>query len=320
MRLGLALFRVHRRFSAVVALVLPLGAPASAADSAELAATAMRYAADGPLAASLLDFPDLRDAARSDRAVPMKLFLPGGTTAAPLVVLSHGAGGSRDANFAQARHLASHGAVLALEHPGSGTAAGRGRIGDLRDMTRDASEVLGRPRDVSFAIDQATQWNASTPQIQGRLDLTRLAVMGHSFGAYTALVACGARPARDWLVPIVAPGPGLVDGLADVRVKACVALSPQGPGAPFFTEARGGGGVGRGASRLELAPVGAAAGGLAMPSTRPRPSGSPARTPSPRAAGLPACAGRAEAADVLTEAGLRPLLRGRVDAVEVLKK
>lgn len=360
MRLGLALFRVHRRFSAVVALVLPLGAPASAADSAELAATAMRYAADGPLAASLLDFPDLRDAARSDRAVPMKLFLPGGTTAAPLVVLSHGAGGSRDANFAQARHLASHGyAVLALEHPGSGTArllAGGRYLENLRDMTRDASEVLGRPRDVSFAIDQATQWNASTPQIQGRLDLTRLAVMGHSFGAYTALVACGARPARDWLVPTIAPGSGLVDGLADVRVKACVALSPQGPGAPFFTEAsyatldrpvlgisgsadqpQGGGSPRERRRAFELAPVGAqwlVWLANAEHSAFSDPSGSgrrglPSATradaqPATRAATLAfldlQLRGRAEAADVLTETGLRPLLRGRVDAVEVLKK
>jgi len=50
------------------------------------------------------------------------------------------------------------------------------------------------------------------------------------------LAVCGARPALDWLEPPVEPGKGLGPDLSDDRVKACVALSPQGPGEPFFLE------------------------------------------------------------------------------------
>jgi predicted dienelactone hydrolase len=194
----------------------------------------------GPLAVDVLEFRTLVDEPRQ-RPVPIKVHLPRAVGRHPVVVLSHGGGGSWDANFAQAGHLASHGyAVLALEHVGSNTEVMQRSLrymANLRAMTRDPAEVLGRPKDVSFAIDQAMRWSAQHESLRARFDLERVGVLGHSFGAYTALVVAGARPALDWLQPPVAPGRGLGPDLRDARIQCGVTLSPQGPGEPFFIEA-----------------------------------------------------------------------------------
>jgi predicted dienelactone hydrolase len=196
--------------------------------------------ASGPLTVQTIEFPDLTDPSRS-RKVPIKVHLPEGAGPFPVVIVSHGAGGHWDANFAQAHHLATHGyVVLAVEHVGSNTEVMMRSLrlqANLRAMTRDASEVLGRPRDISFALDQAEKWNKTHERLKGKLDLDHVGVLGHSFGAYTTLVVAGMRPALDWLSPRAAPGQGLGPDLRDPRVDCGVALSPQGPGEPFFIEA-----------------------------------------------------------------------------------
>ena len=332
-----------------------LGFAASAEDGAA------RWGGEGPQAATTIDFPDLRDEAHAGRPVPIKLHLAATTAAAgalPIVILSHGAGGSRDANFAQAHHLASYGyAVLAVEHPGSGTARlleGGRYAANLNAMTRDAAEVLGRPLDVRFAIDMAERWNRNEPHLKGRLDLQRIGMLGHSFGAYTTLVACGARPLLDWLQP--PPGRGLAHDMSDPRIKACVALSPQGPGEPYFNaasyatidrpllgitgsrdQAQTGPPENRRRSFELLEPSGNHAFiwlDGADHSAFSDPSGSGRRgLPSPsrddaqplvRAATLRffdwQLRGDAQAEADLSQAALAPLLRGRITALEVLRK
>lgn len=229
--------------------------------------TAVDLSAQGPLKVETLEFPFLMDANRSEsesatprhlpfprsrrsraqadnasagheRSIPIKVHIPTIGGPYPVIIVSHGAGGNWDTHYAQAQHLASHGyAVLCLEHVGSNTGRLKGGLrflSTLNEMIRDANEVLGRPKDVSFAIDRAREWNTSHGTLRGRLNVGQVGVMGHSFGAYTAMVICGMRPALDWLQPPVAPGSGLGPDLRDDRVACGVALSPQGADEPFF--------------------------------------------------------------------------------------
>ena len=204
--------------------------------------------AASPTAAEVLDFPGIVDPARrasgqdgpaAARKVPITLHMPAGSGPFPVVVVSHGAGGDRDTHAGQAKDLAAHGyAVLCVEHVGSSRErlkqGGLRMMKTIEAMTHDADEVLARPRDITFALDTAAEWNRTNDRLRGRLDLQHVGVLGHSFGAYTAMVACGMRPALDWLTPTVDPGKGLGPDLRDPRVRCGVALSPQGVGEPFF--------------------------------------------------------------------------------------
>lgn len=216
----------------------------------------------GPLVTETVDFSNLSDGSREGReasaenrprlferrfrqstasdgrTVPVKVHIPLKGGPFPVVVLSHGAGGDRDTHYAQAQHLSSHGyAVLCLEHTGSNRermTKGFRLMKNLDAMIHDSNEVFARPRDVSFALDRAADWNRTHAALRGKLDLQRVGVMGHSFGAFTTMVVCGMRPALDWLTPRVEPGKGLGPVQRDPRIKCGVALSPQGVGEPFF--------------------------------------------------------------------------------------
>lgn len=127
----------------------------------------------------------------------------------PLVILSHGMGGSGFGYTALIERLVSHGFVVAaIDHPGSAGAVwfpdGR-LIGFHRDepapnlsreerwkrMMASVSEGIEEgAADVRFVLNQLLQLNAGSTPFTGRFDPSRLAAMGHSAGAEFAARAC----------------------------------------------------------------------------------------------------------------------------------
>lgn len=148
----------------------------------------------------------------------------------PLVVVSHGQGGTRLGHHDTATALADAGFVVAsFNHPGD-------TFGD----DASASEVgifESRPADVSRVITHMLeQWKD-----RQAVDAQSVGVFGFSRGGYTALALAGAEPSRSasaerfcaswrsWLIPIcrkLGKEDAALKARADARVKSVVAVDP----------------------------------------------------------------------------------------------
>jgi len=106
----------------------------------------------------------------------------------PLVVFSHGNGGSRNQNTFWCDYLASHGYIIvSADHTGNA----RWTIIDGKPVVFQGSEransAKDRPLDTSFLLDQMIRWDkGADKRFAGRIDTDHAAITGMSFGSYTA--------------------------------------------------------------------------------------------------------------------------------------
>lgn len=164
----------------------------------------------------------VRDAKRG-RDLPLKVYLPATSNAAPVVLFSHGLGGSCENNPYLGNQWAARGYVVVfVQHPGSDDSVWKekpagGRLESMREAASARNFAL-RVKDVPAVLDQLARWNGEGGHVlAGRLDLTRVGMSGHSFGAVTTQAVSGQHFAR-----------GLMN-YTDSRIKAAVAFSPSSP-------------------------------------------------------------------------------------------
>jgi predicted dienelactone hydrolase len=109
----------------------------------------------------------------------------------PVLLFSHGSGGTPWQSTFLTAHLASHGfVVIAPTHPGNTLKDCPAACLPLDNIAREAflDSAANRPTDVSAALDQAIELSTSKDKVlEGLIDANRAGAFGHSFGGWTAL-------------------------------------------------------------------------------------------------------------------------------------
>jgi len=175
----------------------------------------------------------VEDKART-REIPLRAYLPAGKAAAPVVLFSHGLGGSREGCAYLGRHWAGRGYLAVfVQHPGSDTSVWKDvPLAQRMDAMRKAASLqnyLLRVKDIPAVLDQLERWNTETGHaLHGRMNLKRVGMSGHSFGAVTTQAVSGQRTMLGRAT------------FTDRRIKAAVAFSPSSPQRGSAKQAFGG--------------------------------------------------------------------------------
>lgn len=206
------------------------------------------YGVEGTLAVGVIPDASLHDAKRN-KDLPISVDYPIYGGPYPVIIFSHGYGGSRAAYEPLASYWTTFGyVVIRPSHADAGklrelfenarlesAPARRDRrdrnntgatppaqpepgrsIEDIWEKEREP-QWRDREADISLVIDSLADLESRFPELRGKIDRTKIGVGGHSYGAFTTMLVAGAKTFTN--PPITA---------ADPRVKAAIAMSPQG--------------------------------------------------------------------------------------------
>ena len=175
----------------------------------------------------------LHDSARN-KDLPLRVSYSTAPGKVPVIIFSHGAGGSNAGYLGLTQYWAANGyIVLQPTHEDSvqlRRQAGE-KVSGIWDVLKDADNPArwqSRIKDIELILDSFSEIEKQVPEIKGRRDFAHIGVGGHSLGALTSSLAGGAT--------IQVPGKTGLQSFKDPRVKAILLLSPQGPFPNGFTD------------------------------------------------------------------------------------
>lgn len=135
------------------------------------------------LAAAPYPVATLAMTASAGESFPIALWHPATPGRYPLILISHGSGGSERGHAGWAEQLARSGYVVAApRHWGDSHDKPDGRGSDV--------QLIGRPLQAKATLDTVL----AHPQLKQLIDPQRIGMVGFSAGGYTTLVMAGARP------------------------------------------------------------------------------------------------------------------------------
>ena len=188
--------------------------------------TANAHKAEGAPATVVSAKPVILPAPGRGEDLQIRVSAPATGNDLPVLVFSHGFGWSMNGYAPLADHWAANGfVVIQPTHLDSRS------IGMPHEDPRFPQIWRHRIQDITRALDNLDVLEAAVPGLSGRVDRSRIAVAGHSWGAQTVSTLLGAR---------VLDSAGTADeDLSDPRVKAGVLLALTGLGdtlTPFAAE------------------------------------------------------------------------------------
>lgn len=163
----------------------------------------------------------VKDSVRN-RIIPVRIYLPVQKFPAAVILFSHGLGGSREGSVYLAEHWSARGYLCVfVQHPGSDEGVWKDkpvlqRMIAMKNAVSLKNFIL-RVKDISAVLDQLEKWNKNKSHpLHDRIDLSRIGMSGHSFGAVTTQAVSGQNFKNNI-------------SFTDARIKAAIMFSPSSP-------------------------------------------------------------------------------------------